>query len=133
MKVIIAGSREVPAPLALELVERETARFLSKGHQISEVVSGGARGVDQAGERWARAQGISVNPFPYRQDLGKRGGPVRNTAMAKYADALILISAGTRGSTDMLAKARSEQRRRAFVIQVLDLDPLTFGLGLTKT
>lgn len=41
---------------------------------IREVVSGGAVGVDQSGERWARAHGIKVTEFKPDWSEGKRGG-----------------------------------------------------------
>jgi hypothetical protein len=65
-----------------------------------EIVSGGARGADRLGERWAKENHASMKQFPADWDrLGKRAGFVRNEQMAKYADSLIAFwdskSAGT--------------------------------------
>lgn len=95
MKVIIAGSRE---GFVLEDVE---AAILNSGFDITEVVSGTARGVDTLGEIWAEKNGIPVKNFPADWKLhGARAGFVRNAAMARYADALIAVwdgrSPGTR-------------------------------------
>lgn len=88
MKVIIAGSRSVQN---YDIVKQaiEDSGFLP---QITEVVSGTARGVDRLGERWAKENGISVRFFPANwKKYGKKAGMIRNAEMAEYADALIAI------------------------------------------
>ncbi len=78
---------------------------------ITEVVSGGARGIDIAGETWAAA---SNPPVPIKQfipdwNIGKHAGLIRNREMAEYADALILIWSGTsRGSANMKKEAEKK-------------------------
>ena len=73
-------------------------------YEITEVVSGGARGIDTDGEHWAIGSGIPVKRFPADwDDLGKRAGFVRNAEMADYADALIAIWDGkSRGTLHMI-------------------------------
>lgn len=86
MKVIIAGSRSITDYLAVSQAINE-AHF-----DITEVVSGGAPGVDRLGEKWAKIQGIPIKQF--LAEWGKRGkkaGYLRNVEMAKYADSLILV------------------------------------------
>ncbi len=80
----------------------------ASGFEITEVVSGGAAGVDALGEAWARRQGLPVRRFEADWDRHKRfAGHVRNTEMAAYADALIAVWDGTsRGTRDMIALAR---------------------------
>ena len=95
MKVIIAGSRTITDYNVVFSAIRNS------GYKITEVVSGGAKGVDRLGERYAHENGIPVKRFlPDWRELGKAAGPVRNADMAEYADALIAIwdgkSAGTR-------------------------------------
>lgn len=113
MKTIIAGSRTITD---FSLVERATkdCRF-----PITEVVSGCQKtrdpvtrkivgGVDWLGERWAYRNKISVKLFPANwSELGKAAGPIRNAEMADYADALILIHTGSKGSANMLELARA--------------------------
>ena len=96
MKVIIAGSRDVTA---LYLVE--DASLMSK-FDITEVVSGGARGVDRLGEIFAEKNGLPVKVFPADwTKFGKSAGHRRNREMAQYADALVAVwdgvSPGTKG------------------------------------
>ena len=103
MKVIIAGSRE------LWLSEDEMAQAVAdSGYQITEVVSGNARGIDRCGETWGYENDIPVKLFPANWDrYGKAAGVMRNQEMADYANALLAIwngkSAGTR---DMIARMR---------------------------
>jgi len=100
MKVIVAGTRTI-TDTALVAEAIQASRF-----HITELVSGHCHGVDQLGEAWAAENRIPVKLFPFRSDLGKAGGPIRNTQMAKYADALIAVWDGkSRGTADMVRKA----------------------------
>jgi hypothetical protein len=102
MKVIIAGSRSI-----VEYKHIGDA-VIDSGFNITEVVSGAARGVDTLGERWAEVNNIQATRFPADWDkYGKIAGPVRNEQMAKYADALIAIWDGfSRGTKNMIDLAR---------------------------
>lgn len=105
MKVIIAGSRHFKEKDFMETI------VAAKGYSdfdITEVVTGGAEGIDKAGERFAKLNGIPTTenkfiiPKWVWDYLGKKAGPLRNKAMAEYADALILIWDGkSRGSASM--------------------------------
>jgi hypothetical protein len=97
MKVIIAGSRHGVHPLDVYAAIKES------GFEITEVVSGGAMGVDSLGEAWARQEGIPIKQFiPDWDRIGKAAGFARNRDMAKYGDALILVWDGeSRGSAQM--------------------------------
>ena len=105
-RVIIAGTRDFQD---YELL-REYADFkLSNITGDIEIISGGARGADALGERYARERGYQVKRFPADwKQYGKAAGPKRNEAMAKYADALLAYwngrSPGTQNMID-LAKA----------------------------
>jgi len=100
MRVIIAGGRDFNDYVAVENAIR------CSGFEITEVVSGGARGADQLGERYAMARGINLVRFPADWERhGKRAGPLRNNQMAEYADALIAMP-GSTGTRHMIAAAR---------------------------
>jgi ribonuclease HI len=98
MKTIIAGSRTVEA---LETVSRAIAE---SGFQITTVISGTAKGVDQLGEQWARANGIPVERFPADwKTHGNYAGHIRNRQMAENADALIAVWDGkSKGTKSMI-------------------------------
>lgn len=107
MKLIIAGSRRL-SPTQLDVFHLvKSVRWWSK--HITEIVSGGcSTGVDVAAKRFASEQKIEYREFAADWDAhGKAAGPIRNRAMAQYADALLLIWDGnSRGSASMLAEAR---------------------------
>jgi hypothetical protein len=110
MKVIIAGSRRLRGAKARALVA-EALAAAGWDRVVTEVVSGGASGIDCAGEEWAAAMGLSVLPFPADWKAhGKGAGPRRNQEMADYADALIAIPHPTlesRGTADMVRRMRA--------------------------
>lgn len=102
MKTIIAGCRNFYDGAVL------AAAIAESGFLITEVVSGGADGVDRLGEEWALTNGKPLQIF--RADwkkFGNSAGPRRNTLMADYAEALIALwdgeSKGTRNMIDQAA------------------------------
>ena len=100
MKTIIAGSRTITN------YEDVLEAISLVGWDITEVVSGGAKGVDRMGERYAKYYKIPLKRFPANWDkYGKSAGIIRNNDMAKYADALIAIwdlkSKGTKHMIDI--------------------------------
>ncbi len=100
MKVIIAGSRDIVDPHVVDDAVRES------GFEVTEVVSGGARGIDRMGELWGAKHGIPVKVF--RADWekhGKSAGVRRNREMAEYAEACIAIWNGSRGTANMIDEA----------------------------
>jgi len=102
MKVIIAGSRGITD---VRLVARAIE---ASGFEVTEVVSGGAAGVDRLGERWAARRGIPVRRFLPDWSQGKAAGPLRNRRMAAYADALVALWDGaSRGTASMIREART--------------------------
>lgn len=102
MRVIIAGGRDLT-----EYYEVCKAVHRS-GFEITEVVSGGARGADTLGELWAEANRVPVKQFPADwKTHGRSAGPIRNSDMADYADALIAIPTGGPGTRNMIAQAKA--------------------------
>ena len=79
MKTIIAGSRSI------KIYKRVVEAIKTSGFVITEVVSGGAPGIDLLGENWAKHNGIPIKRFPAAWDVfGKQAGFVRNGAMISY-------------------------------------------------
>lgn len=114
MKMIVAGSRNIDQySIVYDAICRGLVHlgihFGARDMQITELVSGGARGVDELGERWAAANGIPVKKFIPDWRLGRGAGQIRNKEMAEYADILIAIwdgeSRGTKGMIDYAKKA----------------------------
>ena len=71
---------------------------------ITEVVSGGAQGVDTLGEVWAEKHDIPVKQFLAEWDVyGRSAGYRRNEEMGDYADVLLAIWDGkSRGTKHMI-------------------------------
>lgn len=113
MKTIIAGTRTIED---YELVKK---RINESGFNITIVVSGVCRGIDKLGQRWAEENNIPIKKFPADwKQFSKRAGPIRNKAMAEYADALILIWDGfSRGSKNMLEHAKKNDLQVYEIIQ----------------
>lgn len=111
MKVIIAGSRD----LGFDSVIR--AMYLCPfAEDITEVVCGGARGVDKAGKDWAEIVGIPVKMFPADWNkFGRGAGHIRNEEMAVYADALIAVWDGKSPGTANMIKNAAEYDLLVFV------------------
>lgn len=128
MKVIIAGSRKITD---IAFVMKAIG---DSGFKIDELVCGMAPGVDSLGLMWAKScnrlfphNPILIKEFPaqwgdlrhpeavlrQRPDgsyYNANAGPIRNSQMANYADALILVWDGkSKGSADMLKKATARK------------------------
>ncbi len=109
MRTIIAGSREcTDYNILLEVIA-----VVSTSWDISAVLSGTARGPDRLGERWAGENNIPLEQFPADWDLhGNSAGYIRNSVMAKNAEALIALwdgsSKGTGHIIDLARKSGLE-------------------------
>lgn len=113
MKTIIAGSRSIES---YDLVRHYIQEL---DWTISEVVCGCAQGVDSWGEMWALENNIPIKYFKADWFLGRKAGPIRNKAMAEYADALLLIWDGkSNGSRDMLRIARETNLSHIMEVQI---------------
>jgi len=102
MKLIIAGSRAIPLTLVEELFAAWKATHPEVG--IEETVTGCC---STGPDRLPYNLPYKVKEFPAEWGkYGKRGGPVRNLEMAKYADGLLLFwDEQSRGSFNMRANA----------------------------
>lgn len=105
MRVIIAGSRDLE-DMGINIVENAVN---ASGFDVTEVVSGTARGADQMGELWASVEAIPVTQFPANwAKFGKRAGSIRNLKMARNADAVIAIWNGrSKGTKNMIETAET--------------------------
>ena len=105
MRVIIAGSRDIT-----EYTDVYEAILESRWKDdITEVISGGARGVDKLGERFAREHNLPVTHFLANWNKhGKAAGYIRNQEMAMNADALIAVwDMKSKGTANMIEVAQA--------------------------
>jgi hypothetical protein len=103
MKLAIIGSRDFTD---YSLLSFELEPYKSK---ITQVISGGARGADKLGERWAIQNKIPTQIFYADWDnLGKRAGFIRNEDIIKNCDIVIAFwdgkSNGTKHSLSLCEK-----------------------------
>ncbi|MDE2106391.1 MAG: DUF2493 domain-containing protein [Patescibacteria group bacterium] len=108
MNVAIVGSRDgIPE----QLVQEKMDQFLEQ-NQIARVVSGGARGVDTYGERWAKARGIPVQIFyPDWNKFGRSAGFKRNADIVAAADIVIAFTTGSAGTANTIKLAREAGKK----------------------
>lgn len=103
MKIIIAGSRGIVDPHFLYPTLDNYFLY------VTEVVCGGASGVDSIGAQWAYDNWIPIKYFyaDWNQ-FGKSAGYRRNVEMGKYADGLLAFwdgrSDGTRHMFEIMHK-----------------------------
>lgn len=105
MKVIIAGGRDFGDYRFLK------ESVIGLNINISEIVSGNAKGADALGEQFAFENNIPVKSFP--ANWGKHGrsaGPIRNKEMADYADILVAFWDGkSKGTKSMIELANKKE------------------------
>jgi hypothetical protein len=116
VKLIIAGSRSIHAS-AVDTVGPKLAEL---GWTPTQIVSGGALGADQVGERWARMNGIPIRQFipDWGGYAGMRAGHVRNSQMADYADALLALWDGESKGTAHMVKVATERRLKVHTLLI---------------
>lgn len=105
-KVAIVGSRDFPD---CNIVRR----YIESLPIDTEIVSGGARGVDAWAERIAKERGMPCTVFPADWNkLGKQAGFIRNTQIVNYADRIVAFwdghSRGTQHTIGLAKKAGKE-------------------------
>lgn len=119
MKLIIAGSRTLCPDLGF-IRSAIHMLHITKNSPITEVVCGGAEGVDNEGQHWASHHDVPIKMMCADWDKhGKAAGPIRNKQMAEYGDALLLIWDGeSRGSHNM-RKEMAKLRKPIYEVVIL--------------
>ena len=102
MRLAIVGSRTITDMNVLIDALQE--------YDITEIVSGGARGVDTMAEDYAVANDIDTIIFPADWErYGKRAGYLRNVQIVDYADEVLALwdgkSRGTKHTIDIAHRA----------------------------
>ena len=99
MKLAIIGSREI--------YDIELESFVPE--QVSEIVSGGAKGIDTLVREFAKRKSLKITEFLPKYNIYGKAAPLkRNEEIAKYADAAIVFwngkSKGTQHTINLFKK-----------------------------
>ena len=108
MKVAVIGSRNLTVPNLGDYLPAET----------TELVSGGAKGVDTSAREYAEAHGIKLTEFlPDYSQFG-RGAPLkRNLQIIEYADLVLAFWDGKSRGTKYVIDNCEKQGKPVRIIQ----------------
>ena len=102
MKLIVAGGRDYH----LTEADYQILTAIIEINNVTEIVQGGATGVDNDAKIFALDSDLICVEFPADwYTYSRAAGPIRNHQMAKYADALLVFPGGI-GTQSMLKIAR---------------------------
>ena len=101
MKIAVIGSRN--------LVVTDLQRYLPSG--VTEIVSGGAQGIDTCAREYALAHSLKLTEFLPEYHKYGRGAPLRrNLEIIDYADAVIAFWDGqSRGTKFVIEQCKYKQ------------------------
>ena len=113
MKVAVVGSRS--------LYVRDLSLYLPKN--ITEIVSGGAMGVDASAREYAEEQGIPLTEFlPDYKAFGRRAPLKRNIQIIEYSDQVLIFWDGrSRGSYFVISQCRKRGKPHRIFIPALPM------------
>jgi hypothetical protein len=108
MKLAIVGSRSILDP---KITHQAIKLFIAQSsRQVTEIVSGGATGVDTHAKDYALTYEIKFTPFYPDMSLypPKIAPLARNTQIAAYCDEMLAVWDGhSRGTIDVMKKAHT--------------------------
>jgi hypothetical protein len=113
-RCIIAGSRSFDDyDYMLETLEGWREGFMG------EIISGGAKGADRLGERFAKEFNIPLKIMPADWDkYGKRAGYIRNEQMADYAEVLFAFWDGKSPGTKHMIDIAYREGLIVFIVEL---------------
>ena len=101
MKVAIVGSRSAEEDVYLHILE-------NLPENVTEIISGGAAGVDSLAERLSREKHLPIRVIPpdYSDGSGKLAPLKRNTQIVQAADLILVFWDGvSKGSQHVISEA----------------------------
>ena len=115
MKIAVIGSRG--------LIVRELENYLPE--ETTEIVSGGARGVDTSARFYAHKKGLKLTEFlPDYEQYGKIAPLMRNLEIIDYADEVYAFWDGvSRGTKYVIENCRRKKKKvHVFMLKKLEED-----------
>jgi predicted Rossmann fold nucleotide-binding protein DprA/Smf involved in DNA uptake len=109
MKIAIIGSRNLKVEALDEYLPSE----------VSEIVSGGAIGIDSCAREYAIRNEIKLTEFLPEYEKYKRGAPIiRNKKIVEYADEVIAFWDGSSRGTQYTVSCAEKQNKPLILIKI---------------
>ena len=107
VKVAIIGTRN--------LIIKDLGKYLPDG--TTEIVSGGAKGIDSCAREYAHAMGIMLTEFLPKYEKYGRSAPLkRNLQIIAYADCVIAFWDGSSKGTRFVIENCRKQKKKVTVV-----------------
>ena len=118
MRLVIAGSRSFSDYNRAEAFINHCVAQLSPSEPLI-ILSGGCRGADRLGERYADKYCLCIERhLPQWQLYGKGAGPKRNRTMVDGCDAVVCFWDGKSRGTHSLITYCEQQEKPLFILNV---------------
>ncbi len=110
MKIAVIGSRN--------LIVKDLGRYLPEN--VTEIVSGGARGIDACAREYAKAHGIKLTEFlPEYEKYGRSAPLKRNLQIIDYADLVLAFWDGHSRGTKFVIDNCKKKNKKVTVIKTV--------------
>lgn len=108
MKLAIIGSRNI--------TNIDIEQYIPQG--VTEIISGGAKGVDALAKQYAMNKNIKYTEFSPNYALFKKGAPLkRNEEIANYSDMALIFWDGTSKGTKHAIECFQKLNKTHYIIQ----------------
>ena len=109
MKLAVIGSRD--------LIIDDLEYYLPE--EVTEIVSGGAKGIDTCAREYASANGLKLTEFLPEYKKYGRGAPLlRNIEIIDYADEVLAFCNGTsRGTKYVIDQCKKKNKKVTVIIK----------------
>ena len=109
MKLAVIGSRG--------LTVRDLENYLPK--EVTEIVSGGAKGIDACARAYAKAHGIKLTEFlPEYEKYGRSAPLKRNIQIIDYADEVLAFWDGSSKGTNFVIQTCRKKQKKITVLRL---------------
>ncbi len=117
-RIVVAGCRDYDNYNELASYIDSCLDLIGK-NQTFVFVSGGCKGADQLGERYAKEHNFKIEKYPANWDkYGKHAGPIRNEQMAIACDYVICFWDGKSLGTKSMIKYAKQYKKTMYIKQI---------------
>ncbi len=116
MRIVVAGCRDYDN---YEEAEAYIDQHIKNIKEKIVVVSGGCRGADRCGERYAERHGLLTEKYlPNWERYGRAAGPIRNREMVKNCDIILCFRDGKSRGTNSLIRLAKQLKRPIHIMDI---------------